>query len=71
MHLLPKELKLAKLTELALRDPPEFSAVQVLPDERKAMADTLQLQQKEEKGVILDQALLADDTVKRVLRGIL
>lgn len=64
-------MKLAKLTELALRDPPEFSAVQVLPDERKAMADTLQLQQKEEKGVILDQALLADDTVKRVLRGIL
>ena len=35
------------------------------------MADTLQFQQKEEKGVILDQALLADDTVKRVLRGIL
>ena len=35
------------------------------------MADTLQFQQKEEKGVILDQALLADDTVKRVLCGIL
>ena len=48
LHLLPEELKFAKLTKLACRDSPEFSTVQVLPDERKAMTDTLQLQQEEE-----------------------